>query len=131
MDLATCSYAQYRPEMGVPVGTSVGKHPKFRDAEQADPLKPWTTFRKMADAPLEEQLARYQRQLTESETKVASALQHLQEKYLGERLVLLCWCDLSRVDTGPMGCHRRWAADWLTARGMTVPELAPAPERLW
>lgn len=131
MFLATCSYSQFTPDMGVPVGTSVGKHRGFPHAEQVDALKPWTTFRKMSDRPLSEQRDRYQRQLTDTEQRVSRALHDLTARYPGHRLVLLCWCDLSRPDTGPNGCHRRWAADWLEQRGLTVPELAPPAPTLW
>lgn len=127
MLLATCSYSQYTPDMGVPVGTSVGKHPRFTHAEQADALKPWTVFRKMDDRPLSEQRDRYWRQLDDTEQRVARTLQDLTARYPGHRLVLLCW---ERLD-GTNECHRRWAADWFTQRGLTVPELAPPPPTLW
>lgn len=127
MFLATCSYSQYTPGMGVPVGTSVGRHPRFREVEQCDPLKPWTVFRKMDDRPLSVQRARYWQQLDDTETRVAAALQDLTARHPGQRLVLLCWEQLD----GENECHRRWAADWLTLRGLTVPELAPPPPSLW
>ncbi|QBF46392.1 hypothetical protein [Janibacter limosus] len=127
MNLATCSYSQFTPDMGVAVGTSIGKHPRFREAEQCDPLKPWTVFRKMDDQPLTVQRARYWRQLDDTEARVAAALQDLTARHPGQRLVLMCW----EVLDGTNECHRRWAADWLARRGLTVPELAPAPPTLW
>lgn len=123
--LATCSYRDYRPEMGVAVGTSIGKFKGDPLMLQCDPLKPWSTFRKMDSRPLEEQCARYQRQLTETKPRVRAAIEDLQRRHLGATLVLMCHCHLPRPDTGPMGCHRRWAADWFaknTGFGL-LPEL--------
>lgn len=127
VDLATCSYSQFRGRMGVPVGTSVGKHPAFRDVEQCDPLKPWTVFKKMDDRPLSEQRERYWQQLTDHETQVAESLQEIAARHPGRTLLLLCW----EVLDGSNECHRTWAADWLKRRGLTVPELAPPPLTLW
>lgn len=123
LHLATCSYREYHPEMGVPVGTSIGKNKAMPEAPQLDVLKPWTTFRKMADRSVEEQCERYQRQLDDTEHRVSNALHGLQSLYPDSNLVLLCWCQLTRLDTGPMGCHRRWLAQWLERRGVDVPEF--------
>lgn len=125
--VVTASYGTYRDWMGVPVGTSIGRHPGYKTAPECDPLKPWTTFRKMADQPPEQQRARYHRQLTESKARVKAALWDLHLSYPHHPLVLLCWCNLFREDVGPMGCHRRWAADWLVENSTLedVPELLP------
>lgn len=126
LNLATCSYRDYHTGMGVPIGTSIGRNKQMPEAVDLNALKPWTTFRKMSDRPPEEQRARYQQQLTETEERVAHSLQAIQQHYPGIRLMLLCWCHLPRV--GADGCHRRWAADWLEQRGMACPELGSTPD---
>jgi hypothetical protein len=107
--------------MGIRVGTSIGKNKLHPGIDEMPLFKPWTTFRKMAGAPPEEQEARYRRQLDEvKEGAIETALLALGEKHPGETLVLLCY----EVLGGKSYCHRRWLAGWLIDRfRVDVPEL--------
>ena len=107
--------------MGVPVGTSIGKHLAFREAEQVESLKPWGVFRKLEHLPLDEQRAAYLASLDRREQRIRRDLEDLTVKYRGQALVLLCWETPDVALAG--GCHRRWAADWFATKGLDVPEL--------
>lgn len=121
LDIVTCSYALWTPDLGVPVGSSVGKHPAFRDCPQADAVKPWGVFRKMDDEPLDVRQAAYAASLDRREDRVWNELRGLADDYAGNKLVLLCWCNLDKV--GADACHRRWFSTWAGDRGVDVPEV--------
>lgn len=126
MKLATCSYRGFDPSMGVPVRTSLGKHPQFSDVPECDTLKPRGVFRVLDHLPLAEQAAAYQHRLTGRQDALWTELRDIETSYPGLPLVLLCWCHLPTA--GPNGCHRRWAAAWFQEHHhMPVPELTAGP----
>lgn len=123
--LATASYWSYRPEMGVPVVTSIGRNRDFDFAPHVNSLKPWETFRKMDDRPVEEQASAYRAALYRRQRRVWADLADLRDSYPRVTLVLLCWCSTSTALDG--GCHRRWAADWFaTTARLNLPEMLPS-----
>lgn len=109
--------------MGVPVRTSVGRHRAFQDVPKASAVMPWGVFGKMDDEPDDVAAAAYWDSLDRREDRVWRELHGLADEYAGQRLVLLCFEDLSKV--GANGCHRRWFARWAGRRGLDVPELDP------
>lgn len=112
--------------MGVPVRVTVGRSRQHPGIPEALSLAPWGLHgsRKWADATDEEAAAHYWRGLDGRQPRVWRELTDLALEYPGQRLVLLCFERLS--DVGPMGCHRRWAAEWFgTVAGLEVPELTP------
>jgi len=124
--------------MGVPLATSVGTNKNFPDAIDVPPLKPYGVFRTLDHLPLDDRIAAYHKRLDRGADGIAAGLTNLTESYPGHPLVLLCYCHLAAADTGPMGCHRRWAAVWFEERySLHVPELSAAvtsevePDTLW
>ena len=123
LDLLTSSYATYTPGMGVPVGTSIGRHPAFRGGHEIDTLKPFGIFRVMDDEPVEVQARAYRARLNRRQGRLWQELTELADAYPGTPLVLLCWCRPEVALAG--GCHRRWAAQWFeNEHGLRVPEAA-------
>jgi len=119
--LATCSYNDHRPEYGIPVGTSVGRHPRFTTTPEVHVLKPFGVFGVMDDHPVDAQRTAYQSRLHRDAGAIERLLDDLTATYPDETLCLLCWC---RRDVALRGeCHRRWAADWFAdVYGIEVPE---------
>lgn len=130
INLSTCSYRDFRPDMGLPVATSIGQPKWFQPAVQLDTLKPFGVFRKLDHLPLEDRIIAYHERLDRHESRLRAEMTDLMNMYPDTRFVLLCWCHLSAPDTGPMGCHRRWAAAWFADRhDKDVPELGPQQAR--
>lgn len=128
--LATCSYRSFHPEMGVPVGTSIGKADWFTDRygqiPQIDTLKPFGVFRRLDHLPLDRRIEAYHERLSSRSEVLHEEIHNLWRAYGGQQLVLLCWCHLPNPDVGPRGCHRRWAAEWFAdGPQIEVPELGP------
>lgn len=124
LELATASYGTFQPGWGVPVGTSVGRHPEFKHAPECNALKPWGVFKKMEHLPLDEQEAAYIASLNKRQGRIWAELAEIHMCYPEATLVLLCWCSPDTALTG--GCHRRWAAEWFeTEHGIVVPESVP------
>jgi hypothetical protein len=122
--LATGSYRDHRPDLGVPVATSVGPHPAFRNAPQVHALKPFGVFGVMSDRPVVEQRTAYLARLHKHARTIERVLDDLTATYPGQTLVVLCWCPRDIAVQG--ACHRRWAADWLDEHyGVQVPEVTP------
>jgi hypothetical protein len=123
-NLGTCSYARFQPEMGVPIRTSVGAHPKFRRGVVfLGAFAPFGVFGAMKDEPMAVQHQAYiDRRLIPGRERIELRLDELTDEHPGERLVLLCWCVGS--DWYVKDCHRRWAAAWLHDEyGIEVPEI--------
>lgn len=123
--LATCSYREYRPEMGVPVRISLGR-PRWwttpiPDSASIPELTPRGSY---LNAPEPDFLEAYDAQLSRYGTG------HLQARFAaiagvhGEPLVLLCFENLATGDL----CHRRqFAAWWYAETGQEVPEMGAQP----
>ena len=122
--LVTCSYRDYRPEMGVPVATSVGRNAHFDHAPEVQALRPFGVFRTMDDRPLEEQVRAYRHRLHQRRAQIEDEFRALAAEYPDVPFVVLCWCsaEVARRDE----CHRRWAAAWFEdLYGHPVPEVRP------
>jgi hypothetical protein len=120
--LATYRYATFRPSMGVPVQTSIGR-PKFpldyELREQVRELMPRGLFG--TDLSGDEFTRRYRERLDKLDLDALRAQFDAISKRNGhKRVVLLCFED---VHAGKH-CHRRDFADWYYERtGQRIPEL--------
>jgi len=116
-DLATCSYAEFRPDMGVPVRISLGRHRGWSTPAFVTEITPrgWYLRRPEPEyvKAYSEQLARYGVEVIQARFN-ALAAEH------GQPLVLCCF---ERLATGSW-CHRtRFAEHWRQQTGQTIPEL--------
>lgn len=124
--LFTSSYRAWRPELGVPVRTSLGA-PRWMQAPLVEwrSVYPWGLLTRPRLEP-EEFTRRYRHRLHQRTPRILAELQELREGY-GD--VVLCCHE-------PAGafCHRRVLAAWLEEKlGEPVEEVseaetgAPAP----
>lgn len=127
--LATGSYYKFTPEMGVPVRSTVGTPRRLRY-----PLEEWsklvTPFGVFGttDDPAEFR-TRYVARLIDKggQTEVSAELGAIRDRHPDRRIVLLCYCDVTKPDGW---CHRRIFAEWFEQfTGLTIPELTLAPGR--
>jgi hypothetical protein len=126
LELATCSYKEFRPADGVPVRTSNGA-PRWRLPYRIEhvcrPLIPeWASVK--AKVPLDVFEVRYRACLdTIGVDAIAEALTAIADQAGDHRLVLLCFDDVAQL--GDQACHRRMFARWWTEQtGLDVPELS-------
>lgn len=121
IEIATCSYGEFRQELGVPVRTSVGFPKWFPDQngmfdwENVHPKFYWKQL------PYQEFRKRYMAMLdAHGPEKLRGDLLYMAEQYarhndgrVPDRFVLLCFEKLSK---GPENwCHRTMLAEWLKA----------------
>jgi len=119
--LATCSYSEFRPDMGTPVRTSLGRPRWWTGTLSVGALVTEITPRGWyLRSPEPEYVLAYNAQLARYGPEViqgrfdAIAAEH------GEPLVLLCF---ERLASGSW-CHRSlFSAYWLGETGQVVPEL--------
>lgn len=124
MDLATCTYQEFQPSMGVPVRTTVG-HPRFKLpyslAGHAKLIAPTWAMLKL---PHDAYTFTYRRHLAaHGAERIAAELTqiHTSARAGHAPLVLLCF---DRLDEPDGWCHRTMFADWwLEQTGQGVPEL--------
>ena len=119
MTLSTCCYRLWRPDLGVPVRTSVGPPRSFPDVlvEWETVYPAWALVRGNLDQPTYRR--HYRHQLHRLTPKILAELQELQEGYCAP-LILLCFEDLSKPD---VWCHRTMLAEWINQKtGEDVPE---------
>jgi hypothetical protein len=124
MKLATCSYRAFRPEMGVPVRTTVGFARGFKyEHEFCSGLAPYGLL-KVTDEV--EFITRYLARLDGLVPKITQQLDEIEAAHPDQVIVLLCFEDVH--DPGQF-CHRTSASVWLVERGFAdeVPELSSAP----
>ncbi|GAA4226072.1 hypothetical protein GCM10022254_09790 [Actinomadura meridiana] len=132
LPLATCSYAEFTPSMGVPVRSTVGA-PRYRlPYKLAGHAKLITPTRPMLNL----ERAPYRHAYTElldghGADNIAAELTEIArtaDATPGDRLVLLCFDVLSKPD---VWCHRRmFAVWWLAQHAQEVPELGKTTPRL-
>jgi hypothetical protein len=121
VELATSSYQQFRPAMGVPVRVTLGK-PRFRlgyEYEEVRLLAPPPRVFALRDEA--EFKTAYRQHLN---ALGVERLQRVFERVSGEhssrRLVLLCFENVLAGES----CHRRMFAEWWKEQtGQDVPEL--------
>ncbi len=121
VELATSSWKQYRPGMGVPVRITLGK-PRFRlpySYEEVRLLAPTPAiFRLRDDAEFERAYLDHLDRI--GVERLRGAFDAISDKHGGRRLVLLCYED---VLAGQL-CHRRMFARWWQEQtGQEVPEM--------
>ena len=124
--IATCSYNLYKKKMGKPIRTSVSEPAWFLKAHMQGEFL--TLIKEVApfgifdaeknydsdeiDKDYEE---RYIERLEQNKNKIFEQLNNL---YNGETLILLCFCDISKI-----WCHRTLLANWLAENGLHSEEL--------
>ncbi|MFJ9745731.1 ParB/RepB/Spo0J family partition protein [Streptomyces chartreusis] len=139
MEIATCTYQEFTPDMGVPVRTTVGR-PRFRLGYEltahARTLTPTRDLLKIEDEAAYE--AGYRALLgTRGADAIRTELEGIAAQHGNGRLVLLCF---DRLDKPNSWCHRTHAARWLGehldldapelgARRAPVPAQRPAPAK--
>lgn len=115
--LATHRYSTFKPWMGVPICITTGAPRWMPGLDYVTGLKPIG----LRDVVTDEEFTQlYLERLDRLEAAIHADLLRLSAKYPGQRLVLLCYEDLVK---GSEMCHRTVAAEWLTRRGLVVPEL--------
>lgn len=136
INIATCSYSEYRPEMGMPVRASIGAPRWF-----THPHACWPNVypqRHWLQLPYDQYLPRYLDMLdAHGPQKLRDDLEAMattfKQNYGGDRptrAVLLCYEKLSKVlpDNEPNWCHRSMASSWLSFHlGVAIPELGALP----
>lgn len=131
--IATGRFVDFHPSWGVPVRSTVGG-PKFglryRLEEHAKSITPYGVLGRTHDAA--EYEVRYRARLdgqtgkaiAQELAQIANRHEHVEP----HRLVVLCFCDLSKPGAF---CHRRmFAAWWEEHTGATVADLSPTQEAL-
>ena len=123
MELATCSYSEYRPEMGVAIRTTAGgarwfSHPLGGHAQLITPT------RQLLDQKLPKDAYEFSYRRTLNERgidPIHRELSALAAKHNGNRLVLLCF---DRMDKPENWCHRvMFSAWWTEQTGEEIAEL--------
>jgi hypothetical protein len=126
LELATCSYVEWREDMGVGVRISQGT-PRWIRREEPWPYVPeLAPSRSYLNVPDESVfIDRYLSQLNAvGAGRIRQALDAIAAKHQGRRLVLLCFEKLTKGEP----CHRRYfAAWWQTTTGQAIPELGAVP----
>lgn len=130
--LATCTYQEFTPDMGIPVRTTVGR-PRWRlPYELADHAKTLTPTRDLLKVEAEDAYESGYRALltTRGTDAIRAELEEIAAQHeAGRPLVLLCFDKLSVASTW---CHRTHAARYLSEHmGLAIPELGActAPAR--
>jgi hypothetical protein len=125
VQLFTCRYQRFQPDMGLPVRATVG-YPRFVRYELAGHARLISPTWPMLTLDYDTYLSRYRLLLGEAGVDaIRGELEAIADDCADPRLVLLCFEDLSQPDTW---CHRRMFAEWWTQQtGEPVPELAEPP----
>jgi hypothetical protein len=132
MKLFTCSYTEFRENMGVPVRFTVG-YPRFLKLDYK--IVGWarlpTPTKDILSLPLDAYTVAYRRILnTAGVDAIRAELAKLAPG--ADRVVLLCYERLNETDktTGqPKWCHRRiFSTYWEETTGEEVPELGASPK---
>lgn len=124
VELATSSYRQFRPGMGVPVRITLGK-PRFRLGYEYEEIRllapPPRVFALRDEAEFK---AAYRQHLDAvGMERLRRVFERVGGEHSGQRLVLLCFENVLAGES----CHRRMFAQWWKEQtGQDVPELDPA-----
>jgi hypothetical protein len=121
--LRTARYATFKPEMGVPVRTSVG-YPKFWRhgvLPHSRVASPTGVFRNPTLVSLTEQRVAYFQRLGDLRADLLAELADIARANPGQPLVLLCFEDVTKDE-----CHRTWFAEWFQGTfDVPVTEVQP------
>ncbi|AYD87404.1 hypothetical protein SEA_VALENTINIPUFF_111 [Microbacterium phage ValentiniPuff] len=116
--LATYRFTGFKPWMGVPVSIAIGPPRWMPGIDKIRALAPYG----VKDIPDDDDFrVAYAARLDEHEDEIQRELLRLSKKWPGQRLVLMCWEDLTKPDVEM--CHRTEAAIWLRKRGLTIEEI--------
>lgn len=131
MELATCTYQEFTPDMGAPIRTTAG-HPRFPlGYELAGHARLVTPTRELLaqNLPRDAYEFSYRRILNSyGIDRIYAELAGLAARNAGARLVLLCFDRFDRLKPADAWCHRRMLATWwLEQTGEEVPELGAQP----
>jgi hypothetical protein len=138
LNFATCTYSEFKPDMGIPVRTTVGAprwfpHKDMAHWKNASPL-PY-----MLNMPIDQYREHYLAMLDKHGADVLYDDAHFiqqqfeqQSKYPSDRVVILCFDNLSKPGNW---CHRTMWAQWWTRNtgfdveelGKTLPQAPPPP----
>jgi hypothetical protein len=123
--LATCSYREFKPDMGVPVRTSLGQPRWWRTPiPQSAVVSEITPRGWYFHASEDDFLAAYTAQLSRYGAEAIQARFDAIAAEFGEPLVLLCF---EQLQTGAE-CHRTdFRLWWLGQTGQDTPELGALP----
>jgi hypothetical protein len=119
VNLGTCSWRAYRPDMGVAVRITLGRPPRwfaypYEEVRLLAP--PPRVFRLKDDREFEEAYGQHLEAV--GVERLMERFQDLSEKHDGRRLVLLCF------ESSVEDCHRgQFARFWFEKTGQEVPEL--------
>lgn len=132
IQIATCSYGEFQPHMGVPVRTSVGSPKWFAyDAMAWENVYPKYHWLKL---PFDDYRERYLRHLESvgvetlrgDITYMAETYAKLHDGDLPDQLTLLCFEKLSKPGAW---CHRTLLSEWIQQNlSLDVVELGAKPE---
>jgi hypothetical protein len=121
--LKTCCYSHYRPDMGVPLQTSLGT-PKWVSYGLVK-FMPIAPSGYMLNKSHSEYQALYLDRLDRYSQEVELGFRNVADLYPGQDLVILCFENLSRPNAW---CHRTMFAKWWEGRtGEQVVEVGPHP----
>lgn len=127
-NIVTTSYKSFKPDMGVPIQTSIG-NPKFwrgPSLTQAKVFYPYVTFKKHTEKTMAEKSVIYQNSLDKYSSQIETMLDSFTVIAGGKPLVLMCYEDVLAGEV----CHRRWLAEWFKTRyDLEVPELMLGKEK--
>lgn len=120
--MATCSFREWHPSMGVRVGTTVGRNKRHPGIDELEAFKPRILFKApYRTAPPDQMRIAYRAALNSTRDVIDASLRGLAEAHPGETLVFLCYEVLSQAGAY---CHRTWLAEWLAETyQVEVPEL--------
>ncbi|MFC1418713.1 hypothetical protein [Streptacidiphilus cavernicola] len=128
--LATCSFPEYREEMGVPVRISTGfpryiRYPLPWKIEGFMPTRPMLSLPKER---YEERFSEIWRRELEVSAAEAWRIHQAVNASPTTPLVLMCFEQLARTDKGRGNwCHRSMLGGYFAAAGIVVPELGAVP----
>lgn len=127
LKLATCTYQEFTPAMGIPIRTTVG-HPRFKLSYQlAGHARLITPTRPMLGLPEDAYTLTYRRHLDAAgvDRILAELAAIAATGEPGRTLVLLCF---DRLNVEGNWCHRTFFATWFQEKtGQDVPELGARP----
>ncbi|MBT3167986.1 hypothetical protein HTV80_33595 [Streptomyces sp. Vc74B-19] len=131
MDLATCTYQEFTPDMGAPIRTTAG-FPRFPlGYELAGHARLITPTRELLaqNLPRDAYEFSYRRLLNgHGIQRIYAELAALSARAGGARLVLLCFDRLDKLKPADAWCHRTMVATWwLEQTGEEIPELGALP----
>lgn len=129
LSIATCTYHEYRPDMGMPVRSTVG-NPKWFSYFPYGVWENITPRRWMLGInDRDEFRTKYRHHLHKMTLDRLLGDAHALQEELApswegtaftEQLVILCYDNLAQPD---MWCHRTFFAEWMGEHNVIVPEL--------